>query len=33
MRSTLVFKADDAGSMYEWHARMTLGLWCARRLR
>jgi hypothetical protein len=33
MRSTLVASAELPGSMYEWQARITLGLWCALRLR
>jgi hypothetical protein len=32
IRSTLVARADDFGSMYEWQLRMVFGLWCARRL-
>jgi hypothetical protein len=30
MRSTLVLSSLDVeGSMYEWHLRITFGLWCA----
>jgi hypothetical protein len=32
MRSTTVLSSLAFGSMYEWHLRITFGLWCALRL-